>query len=158
LKKLIYGLGTIFLLFLITGCEKEPDNDSPDKKISYIKSIPGGCNGQDFSDLKGAVEDEADTVIFTLQNDTLDVFVGINYICCAPFLSEATITNDSILMIVTDTCPDPYSSCYCRCICYYTWDFLFTDLENKEYFFKIILNDPREDNPIVFKQGTLILE
>ena len=81
----------------------------------------------------------------------------VNYICCAPFTSEAIISNDSIFMNLTDTCLYPYQSCYCRCMCYYTWDFLFVDFKEKEYYFKIILNDPREENPIILDEGFIDL-
>ena len=147
----------IFLIFVLVECEKESDNHSVDKKITYVNTVSGGCNGQDFNDLKSIIEESEDKVVFTVKNDTLDTFVGINYICCTPFTSVAYTSNDSIIMTLTDTCSNPYHNCYCKCMCYYTWDFLFIDFEDQEYFFKIILNDPREEKPITFKEGKIDL-
>ena len=131
------------------------DNNS---QINYVKTILGGCNNQDFEDLKSATLDYTDTVDFTIiGEDTLDVFVGMNYICCAPFISETDIMNDTLIMTLSDTCSFPYQSCYCRCMCYYTWDFQFTGFKEKEYKFIVKLNDPREENTIIFKQGVIDL-
>ena len=157
IKNFILAIGAICLLFILTECEKETNNNSSDKIITYLKTESGGCNGQIFDDLKSVSYEQEDTIVFSINNDTLNVFVGVNYICCAPFTSEAIISNDSIFMNLTDTCLYPYQSCYCRCICYYTWDFLFVDFKEKEYYFKIILNDPREENPIILDEGFIDL-
>ena len=85
------------------------------------------------------------------------MFVGINYICCAPFDSETEIVGDTLKMNISDTCSNHSQSCYCKCNCYYTWDFQFIDFEKKEYDFIIFLNDPREDNTIIFKEGKIDL-
>ena len=155
MKRCIYVIGTILIIFILTGCEKKPDDDSSGQEIYCVKTKSGGCNNQTFNDIRIVTGEEQDTVIFSINNDTLDIYVGLNYICCAPFISEVNILNDSILISLTDTCPDPYNSCYCRCNCYYTWDFLFMYFEEKKYCFKIILNDPREENPIIFQEGSI---
>ncbi|MBN1158737.1 MAG: hypothetical protein JXA61_05100 [Bacteroidales bacterium] len=146
----------IFLCFLIIAmCEEASDHHDVSDEISYIKTEEGGCHGQYFGGLKSTWNEEKDTVICNIENDTLDIFVGLNYICCAPFISETIISNDSIRMLIQDTCPFPYESCYCRCMCYYTWDFLFTDYEDKEYCYMILLQDPREEKPVLIKEGIL---
>jgi hypothetical protein len=155
MKKYILVIGTIFLIFFLSGCENESDHHDADRELTYIKTKAGGCNGQNFDGLKSVSYEQNDTVVFSVKNDTLDIYVGVNYICCAPFESEAVISNDSILMNLTDTCSDMNNLCYCRCMCYYTWDFLFTDFMKKEYYFKILLDDPHENNPIVFKEGVI---
>lgn len=127
-------------------------------QIRSVNTIVGGCNNQDFTNLKSGTEDYADTVEFEIINtDTLNVFVGMNYICCAPFDSEIEIINDTLIMTINDTCSNPYNSCYCRCECYYTWDFQYIDFEKKEYNFIVKVNDPREENTIIFKQGLIDL-
>ena len=147
-------LMTIILITLFNACEKEESV----KKITFLKTNLGGCHGEDFDNLKSATVHDADTIKFSIINeDTLNVFVGINYICCAPFDSETEIVNDTLIMVISDTCSDPYSSCYCRCECYYTWDFQYIDFEKKEYNFIVKLNDPREGNTIIFKQGAVDL-
>ena len=32
MKKLIYAIGTIFIIFILIECEKESDNDTSEKK------------------------------------------------------------------------------------------------------------------------------
>lgn len=154
MKKILFIFGFLLVTIMLITCSKDTDDVNGSKILKYAKTLPGGCNGETFNDLKSASVDE-DTLIFTVRDDTLDAYIGINYICCAPFASEVRVTNDSIIMIVSDTCPDPYHSCYCRCMCYYTWDFLFTDIKNTECYFKVILNDPRAEEPIIFKEGVL---
>ena len=60
-------------------------------------------------------------------------------------------------MTITDTCSELGEPCYCWCMCYYTWDFLFVDYESKEYAFQVILNDPRKLVPIVLWEGKVDL-
>lgn len=154
MKKILYTLIAISLILVLIKCEKSADN--PIGNITLSGTIPGGCNDETLMLTKDAVSEE-DTVTFTTINDTLDVYVGINYICCAPFQTGASISNDSIVIIITDICDLNAMTCYCRCMCYYTWHFLFSDYAEKEYYFKIILNDPREEDPIVLKEGILDL-
>jgi hypothetical protein len=153
MKKIIFIFGTTILILGFLMCEKE----STTNKIAYVKTQEGGCNGEDFSDLKSANEEQADTILFTIKNDTLDIYVGINYICCAPFTSSNRVTNDSIILTITDPCTESDASCYCWCMCYYTWDFLFVDYESKEYAFQVILIDPREEEPKVLWEGRVNL-
>jgi hypothetical protein len=136
---------------IIVTCTRD---DSPEGKrdLVFIESQPGGCNGVEFGEMKVMV-DEPDTVYFKIRNDTLDAFVGINYICCAPFDTETRISGDSIFMLIKDTCPDPMS-CYCKCMCYYSWDFLFTDVEDRDYFYRVTLDSPLEEGPRVLWEGT----
>ena len=147
--------GIICLIFILAGCELVSNNDPADKNITYLESLAGGCNGQDFADLKSAVNEYPDTVILAIENDTLDLFVGLNYICCAPFTSNASASNDSITITLTDTCSNIYQNCYCRCMCYYTWDFLFSGIDEKDYYLKIILIDPREESPVIINEGQI---
>lgn len=154
MKKLIFVFVPLFLIFL-THCEKETDTNPAEKKITYVKTNLGGCNNQDLDILKSAAGDYADTVgIEIIDKDTLKVSVGMNYICCAPFDSEIEIVNDTVVMTISDTCS---TSCYCRCYCYYTWDFLFTDFEEKVYSYKIVVKNPREEDPMLFREGTFNL-
>ncbi|MBN2481767.1 MAG: hypothetical protein JXB19_08510 [Bacteroidales bacterium] len=157
MKEKILISGVFFVFLVLPMCEKETDNNNISDKISYIKTLPGGCHGQYFDDLKSACDAEKDTVICNIENDTLDIFIGLNYICCAPFISETFISNDSIHMLIQDTCSFPYQSCYCRCMCYYTWDFLFTGFENKQYYYIIMLHDPREEKPVMIEEGIIDL-
>lgn len=156
MKNLIFAIAAALILVSLVLCTKDADELTASETIAYIKTYTGGCNGLDSTDLKSASED-SDTLLFTIRNDTLNAFIGINYICCTPFSSEAEISNDSIFISLNDTCALPGNTCYCHCMCYYTWEFLFTVSEYKEYYFKVTLNDPREEEPIVFKEGTLLL-
>lgn len=152
MKKFLLLFATGFLIFSIS-CEKDSVSD---KKITFITTKLGGCHNEDFSVFKSA-DYQVDTVEFTVINeDTLNVFVGMNYICCAPFISETEIINDTLIMEISDTCSRG-NTCYCRCNCYYTWDFQFVEFEEKEYNFVIKLNDPREENTIIFEQGMIDL-
>lgn len=144
----------IFLVLSITGCDREEPNNDRNNQISYAKTILGGCHGQDMSELK-SFNNENDTVITSIKNDTLDIFAGMNYICCAPFISEINTIYDSITITITDTCSFPDNSCYCRCMCYYIWNFLFTDFLQKIYNYKIILISPLEGEPKVLKEGKI---
>lgn len=150
-KKINLILILLYLSFYILGCSKE-SNDSAETAISYLKSELGGCNKKLVENIEQDVS-KNDTIIISLSNDTLSIFAGLNYICCAPFITNCEIHNDSILINISDTCSNPYTSCYCRCNCYYTFDFMYNGISNRKYFWQIILSDPSEDNDRIFKEG-----
>lgn len=154
MKNAIYLLVLAALCIIMIQCEKDKNEDL---KVSHINTILGGCNNQDFGDLKSTAEDQNDTLQFYIRNDTLNVFVGINYICCAPFVTEFSQSADSLFFTISDTCSLTSGNCYCRCMCYYTFDFLFDSFAKKTYFFRIIINDPRQQEPVIFSQGTVDL-
>lgn len=149
--KLLFAALVMTFLVLVQ-CEKESAI-----YLTHIKTEAGGCNNEDFSDMKSAHETAEDTLLFSIIHDTLDIYVGINYICCAPFETLTQITSDSILITLTDVCSIDIELCYCRCMCYYTWDFLYVNYENKKYAFKVTLIDPRQSQPTVLWEGTVDL-
>ena len=157
MKKIVF-LSMIFALaFIVVKCDYNNVFSDEEQQIIFIKTNPGGCNNQG-EDAAKRVFAENDTLIFDARNDTLNVFVGLNYICCAPFTSETRVSNDSVFITISDTCAIDIQSCYCKCMCYYTWDFLFSVSGEKKYWFEIILIDPREDQPIVLKESWIDLD
>lgn len=152
MKKSVY-LVLLVLPLILFSCETVKDVDNTTGTL-HLKTIAGGCNGETFDGLKNAGQEYPDTVIISLAgNDTISIYAGINYICCAPFITETQVLTDTLLMIISDTCEFPYESCYCRCNCYYTWEFFFSKADDKELFYRIELYDPREDGVIVFGEG-----
>jgi hypothetical protein len=134
-------------------------NDEPIEytgKISYVKTEYGGCNTQTKATEKSKFEIIGnDSVNISTNNDSINVFVGLNYICCAPFFSDCQIRNDSIFMSIKDTCSDPYRECYCHCSCYYTFNFKFLNTGKSKYIYNIILFSPIEKEPRLIKKGII---
>lgn len=155
MKWAIFVFTAALFSMILIRCEKAPDMEQV-KEMSFLRTDPGGCNNQNFNALKSAGEDLNDTVIFTVINDTLDVFVGLNYICCAPFTSDVVTSPDTVILTLSDTCNFPEESCYCRCMCYYTWNFLFTGFGGKECHYKILLDNPQEEMPVVISEGSIV--
>ncbi|MBN1767402.1 MAG: hypothetical protein JXR50_10525 [Prolixibacteraceae bacterium] len=144
------------ILFSFIACDKA-ENNTPiekDKNISYLKSSLGGCNNKTEENIEQG-EEKNDTTIIQIKQDTLSIYAGLNYICCAPFITDCNITNDSIFVSITDTCSNPYQDCYCRCYCYYTFEYYFNNLSDKQYYWRITLIDPREENEILFDEGVI---
>lgn len=144
------------ILFSSIACDTVENKTPSDtnKNITYLRSTLGGCNNKTEENIKHG-EEKSDTVIIQIQQDILSIFVGLNYICCAPFVTDCNIINDSIFVSIIDVCPDPYQDCYCRCSCYYTFEHYFNNLSNKEYYWRITLIDPREENEILFDEGVI---
>ena len=142
MKNIFYKIVPAFLLVFcftatsFSGCKK--DNHT----AKFVSIEYGGCYGQtDFSEQERSVEN--DTIIFNFQNDTLKVSVGINYICCSVLDAIQIIDNNNILLQITDNTPS--EDIYCRCECYYTFDYYFTDLSEKSYVVNVIL-DAQDDS------------
>jgi hypothetical protein len=57
-------------------------------------------------------------------------------------------------MYIIDTCEKPFS-CYNRCDCYYTFDFKFVRQGDKNYPYKIVLSNPRENEPLTVSEGII---
>ncbi len=136
-----------FLLLLLFAC----------KQLAYVSTDKGGCNDMGEKQLaaKRSLESKPDSVYYTISEDTLSIHVGINYICCAPFTTSASIEQNLISMEVIDTCSPPTFNCYCRCMCYYTFDFNFNDFEAKEYQYELYLKEARTPTPKLIDKGVI---
>ena len=154
--KTIFFILIIAVSFTLIMCQKN-DESIDKKKLSFIKTELGGCNKSASLQNKSAVI-KNDTVDISIENDSISVFVGLNYICCAPFATDCEIKNDSIFMTIKDTCSWGIKSCYCRCDCYYTFDFKFVKSGNSNYNYKILLFDPRKSGSKLIKEGAIILK
>jgi hypothetical protein len=116
--------------------------------IRFIGEFLSGCHGETFDNLKKEIDypdDYLETAVdYTVTGDTLVVMLDLNYSCSAQFAHEIEIINDSLVISIWDTGYTQYNSCYCI----YTWNFLFTDFEPKEYPFIIQLYELPIYNPL----------
>lgn len=156
MKRLIYLLSVTIILAVSCNKEDNKPDETDYMQIHFLKSALGGCNSKTEENITRG-EEKNDTVIFSLTNDTLTIHAGINYICCAPFITDCNVSNDSIFITITDSCPNP-NQCYCRCSCYYTFDYYFDSITDNEYYWQIIINDPREENRILFGNGKISVQ
>jgi hypothetical protein len=129
------------IAFILYKCKSEQDEGGT---ISHSRTIPGGCNTEQLKSA-GTATTGSDSLKIFIKNDTLHVFVGLNYTCCSPFETKTEIFSDSVVMQINDKCQN-LSSCYCKCMCYYTFDFQYTNWSGKKFYYKILLNDPRQSN------------
>ncbi len=151
--KIFFTLAFFMTLF---SCDDVIVPEDVQSDLLFLKTVEGGCNNQNFSTIK-SLEPEKDTVIVSQINDTLNIFTGINYICCAPFVTETFGIGDSIFVKIIDTCEIPAQNCYCKCNCYYTWDFQFTGLNADRFYLKIELFDPRLNKQLLISEGIVNL-
>ena len=145
----------IALLFSMVFCQNEDELDK-DAKISFVKTELGGCNLK-FKSSNQSTDNTVrnDSVNISNKNDSIRVFVGINYFCCAPFNTDCQINNDTIIMSINDTCLYPKTNCYCYCDCYYTFNFKFFEEGRNNYNYKIVLNSPLENKSKTIKEGVM---
>lgn len=138
------------LLFLLPQCRRNASLPSrPDEQsIRYIGTELGGCNGMRNPPLGKTRTAENDTVYYEWKDDTLDFHVGIDYICCAKFGTEHAVDKDTLRLKVRDACTHA-DACYCRCNCYYTFDFLFTGSSNLPGAFEASLYDAMWDTTCI---------
>jgi hypothetical protein len=105
--------------------------------IRFIGVLESGCHDEKSGDLKKEIDypdDYLETAVnYTVTGDTLDVKVDINYLCSAKFGYETEVINGTLIITIMDTSYTQNNSCYCI----YTWNFMFTDFEQKEYPFII---------------------
>jgi hypothetical protein len=149
----VIGLG---LLFLLPQCRRNTSLPlRPDEQtIRYIGTELGGCNNMKNPPLGKTRIAENDTVYYVWKGDTLDFHVGIDYICCAKFETEYAVEQDTLRLKVRDACTHP-DSCYCRCNCYYTFDFLFTGGSNQPGAYEASLYDAGWDTTRILARGRI---
>ena len=132
------------------GSNKIESQENEPAVLQYVKTELGGCN------IKSALKNDDsemkdDTVFITVSDESVHVFVGLNYICKdVPFETQCELIDDVICMSIIDT-----GGGYARCMCYYTFDFIFQRQGAFNQGYKILLIDPREENPIVISEGTI---
>ena len=148
------SLIVIAVLFTLVYChDDELDRDA---RLTFVKTELGGCNlkSKSLSQVTDNTEHN-DSVNISGSHDSTYVFVGINYICCAPFVTDCKMQNDTILMSVNDTCSYPETNCYCHCDCYYTFNFRFFQTGRNNYNYKIVLNSPMENKTRILQEGII---
>ncbi len=126
---------TLFLILTVVliSCEKtnKETTEEPEIKIdnlTFVESIPGGC-ALGFDTITGHRSFDPDTVIYTINEDSLSIYVGFNVSCGPDHSTSATISNDTIYMYINRN-PGPYASC----MCYYIYDFHFSGLVDPYYY------------------------
>jgi len=141
---------------VFTSCDSD-NAESKNENLQYVKTELGGCNSKSAlkSDDSETEEGNDDKIVISVLEESVHVFVGLNYICCASFETNCETIDDVIVMYIIDTCRDPYVECYCRCMCYYTFDFIFRHQGKFNQKYKILLIDPREEEPAIISKGTI---
>jgi hypothetical protein len=138
--------------FFILACEKDKEEAS---KLNHVETLYGGCNNN--LEKSSVLEGENDTVIVLIENDTLNIRVGVNYMCCAIFEGKSENTGDTLQITVSDICTAD-DTCYCKCMCYYTFDFRYAGFEAGDYRFKVKLWDALEKKYIVLFKGVITIK
>ncbi len=129
MKKILFALLAVVAV-LFFACQKD-NAPKTENQLRFIKTIPGGCAVDGHS--RNQSEIQRDTVIWSISNDSLSILVGFNEECCKNFKTESAVSNDTIYMNI-EWIPGPV----CNCICYYTYDFLFTGI-NQPYYYVVTL-------------------
>lgn len=112
-----------------------PGNLISNNALNYTKTDLGGCNGM-FKSAEIENDQENDTIIFYEQADTLKIFTGLNLTCCIDFGSESEIIGDTLFMRISTLNDD-----FCDCICYYTFDYLYTNYMGQGFYYQFFIDD-----------------
>ena len=92
----------------------------------------------------------------TISKNCVNVFVGFKYtLKYDPFETQTEIKGNVLYMYIIDACNDVYDACYGRGICYYTFNFVFEYREEIDQRYKILVIDPRIENPIIVSEGII---
>jgi len=156
---IIVILAPIFLFFIIPNSKRK--DTIKDQNITLVNTIYGGCNNtakDSGRETKGKVGErgigsQQEYSRFSIYSDTLSAFFSIHYLCCTPFKAISEYNDDTLVFKIIDTCKDPYDWCYCRCECYYTFDFKFVNYSDSVYDYKVILYDPKAKSPEIIEKG-----
>ena len=145
-----------FMLFAICVAVAACKNNEPELENIWVheRTTLIDCNNE--MDLETERESNNNISVYVSTSGAIMVSVNLFYICAAPFETKVETVNGVIVMSIIDTCRIGYEYCYARCS-YYTFDFVFereigTELNQK---YKIVLIDPRENEPIIISEGVI---
>ena len=150
MKKIVFITGILLILAgILVLCDKPKSEGS----LLHKKTELGGCNLKNDQKSNDDLDTRHnDTVIINVSKESVHVFVGINYTCkTEPFETKIEIIDDVLHMYIIDAGGD-----YMRCICYYTFDFIFkrdskTTLNQR---YKILLFD-RNKEYVLISEGVI---
>jgi hypothetical protein len=147
-------IAVLFLtcVFFLCACEKEKEEAS---KLNHVGTLYGGCNNS--IEKSSVPEGENDTVILSIENDTLNIQVGVYYTCCALFEGKSENIDDTLQITVSDICTTD-DTCYCKCMCYYTFTFRYTGFKAGDYRCKVQLWDALEKKYIILFEGVITIK
>jgi surface polysaccharide O-acyltransferase-like enzyme len=128
------------------GCEKDKKENK--MSIKYQKNVLGGC----YANVKKISENQKDTIIFSIVNDTLNLHYGIHYSCCGKLINTVKTNENKITIEVADTSAN---GCLCKCLCYYSSDFKFTNFQTGTYTYKVLIKNCINIDFKVFKEGSV---
>ena len=131
------------------------------ENMLYVKTEFGWCKAKDLVDDSGIGNP---VTIITISEDTVNVFVAFVYAAkLAPFETQVKIIDDVMYMYIIDACDaifdDNIQDCYPSrgSICS-TFDFVFKYQGEINQKYKILLIDPRQEEPYIISEGIINLE
>lgn len=137
MKKNILFPALLLMMAIMVSCQSEPP------KANFIDIKYTGCNipGNHISerDMSGRYmpeKEQPDGLTYTISGDSLNMTVGINYICCAKFKATQKVEGNEITLMIKETTKSP--SEYCKCMCYYTFDFYYNNLSEDNYTVNVV--------------------
>ena len=155
-KLLVAGLTLAVLVFGMVGCADKSVSNSGGMR--YVGVELGGCNIAEAVQRSNEPQAMNDTVVVNVSEKSARVSVQLNYTCkSTPFDTRYEEKDGIMYMYIIDTCGDTSetSDCYQRCTCCYTFDFNFNGQKTLNQQYRVVLTDPRQDQPIIFSEGVM---
>ena len=168
-KKTILILSVFSLVFI--GCKEDKNlgnNVKSESMLLYEKTELGfsGCGEHTLT--RNDFEIKSDTVIITISEDFVNVFVNLAFGArkYEPFETQVEIIENVLYMYIIDVCytyddAGDYN-CYGRCGGSYTFDFIFRHGGEINQKYKILLishwRGYSEKKPFVFSEGIINLK
>jgi hypothetical protein len=155
-KLLVAGLTLAVLVFGMVGCADKSVSNSGGMR--YVGVELGGCNIAEAVQRSNEPQARNDTVVVSVSEESARVSVQLNYTCkSTPFDTRYEEKDGVMYMYIIDACGDTSetSDCYQRCTCCYTFDFNFNGQRTLNQQYRVVLTDPRQDQPIIFSEGVM---
>ena len=144
----------LFSLFLAVSCEKQVEpNPEPELEQISIGTVEHGCN-YDYT-MVDVLIFRRDTLIISMTKDSINMFIGKNYICKdSPFPMEYVIENTLLNIFLKDVWFNDSTPGYNKCSCYYEFDLFFKRYDPSILnSYKVMLLPPLLGDPQVIFEG-----
>lgn len=145
----LFVTAIIITLLVNITCKKENNISVGEVKLIHSQFV--GCSGYLKSNF--IIPYFHDTMICSMQNDTLYLGVYMQYNCCGYLEDSVEIDGSNVNIFISDTCT---RNCQCHCICNNNFYYQFSDFRHKNIRFKVYLKEYEQNSYQLWREARFI--
>ena len=122
----------IFIIIIISCSKKEKEKPSDlnnTEELELLKIEYKGCFDDPFKD----IQENNDTLFYTVNGDSLILNIQMNYNCCGLLKDSIELGINEVNIFISDTCTLGLG-CECDCICNFDFEYYFRNFRDIHFY------------------------